>query len=94
MNNTKNPDLIASKIRLANAQAEKYELKNAITKGEYISRKEINREYAKMAGNIKSKLLALPAKLAVSLEGLSAVEIADVLEKSINEVLIEIAEQI
>ena len=93
MNITKSRELELAKIRLTNALADKNELKNAITRREYISRTEINREYAKVAGNIKSKLLALPAKLAPVLNGLSPSEIASVLEENIYEVLNELAEK-
>ena len=93
MNYTKNSELEEAKIRLTNALADKNELKNAILRGEYISRKEVNREYAKVVGNVKSRLLALPVKLAVVLEGLSKAEISAEIEKYIHEVLTEIAEK-
>lgn len=86
-------ELEEARTRLANAQAEKYELRNAQTKKEIIPVKEANARYAKIVMNIKTKLLALPVKLTPKVYGLEPVEIEKVLTESIYEVLKEFADE-
>lgn len=87
-----NSELETARTRLANAQAEKYELKNAVLRGEYVKRSEINMAFAKVAVNIKTKLLALPPSLAVRLSKETPAVIEKILTEKIYEVLNELAE--
>lgn len=85
-------ELEEARTRLANAQAEKYELKNMQLKRETVTIAEVNKSYAKIVENIKQKLLALPTKLALRLENKHAKVCKVVLEEAINDALKEIAE--
>ena len=84
-----NSELEIAKTRLANAQAEKYELKNAVLRGEYVKRSDINRAYAEIITNVKNKLLALPAMLAPKLIGDNERVIASKIEMHIRQILEE-----
>ena len=92
MNFTKNSELEQAKIRLTNALAEKNELKNAILKGEYVKISDVEREYAKVAGRIRQKLLGMSVKTAPKLEGKTAAEAAEIIEENVCEILKELAE--
>lgn len=89
----KNTDLEEARTRLANAQAEKYELRNAQTKKEIIPVKEVNARYAKIVMNIKTKLLALPVKLTPKVYRQEPAETERILTESIYEVLKEFADE-
>ena len=55
---------MAERARLARAQAENMERKNAVQDGEYLHRDEARTAMIATAMRIRSKLLALPSKLA------------------------------
>lgn len=86
-------ELTRTKIRVNIANAEKNELKNAVTKGELIPRDVVNTKWAEDVSNVKAKLLALPSKLAPRLAGLSAREVNEILTEGIYEALNELAEE-
>lgn len=83
MNKTTDTDLIREKTRLTKALADARELKNKILKGEYVKVKDAQKAYDKIAGNIRTKLLALPESLAPQLQGLSQTGIESLLRDKI-----------
>ena len=87
-------ELESARTRLANAQAEKYELKNAILRQEYVKKSDVEKSFAKVVMNIKTKLLALPSALAVQLAEKAPGEIEIILCEKIYEVLREFSEGI
>ena len=94
MNQTTNEDLIAAKTRLTNAQADMKELQLSILHGEYVKREEVSHQWNDQAGRVRTKLLALPVRLAGILarkEYLPS-EIESLSQGAVNEVLQELAE--
>ncbi len=57
-------DLTAERARLAHAQAAKAERENAVAEGEFLPRDEIHIAVTGSFARVRSKLLALPPKLA------------------------------
>lgn len=60
-----------------------------------ISREEVQKQCAENVGRVKSRILALPSRLAgmLSHKDMSASEIEAMLKRIVNEVLIEIARE-
>lgn len=84
--------LNAAKTRLTRAQAEKAELELAEEKDELHRATAVMSVWAENVINAKTKLLAIPSKMAPQLVGLSAAEVEAALKKEISEVLHELAE--
>lgn len=84
--------LNAAKTRLTKAQAEKAELELAEEKEELHRATAVMSVWAENITNAKTKLLAVPSKMAPQLVGLSTAEIETALRKEISEVLHELAE--
>ncbi len=91
-NNTTNSELIAAKTRDTTAAAKLKEMKLAILKKEYVKVEDVNRRWTEQAARIKSKLLALPARLTPQMAAMSdRKEINSVLADAVNEALNELA---
>lgn len=90
-NNTTNEDLIAAKVRDTTAAAKLKEMKLAILKKEYVKLEEVNKRWTDQAGRIKTKLLALPARLTPQLFEKSKLDINIIISGIVNEVLNELA---
>lgn len=77
--------------RLTRAKADVAEIEAALLKGQSHEAGAVAKVWADMIGNARSKLLALPTKLAAQLEGMSIAERQDILRESINAALTELA---
>jgi phage terminase Nu1 subunit (DNA packaging protein) len=84
--------LEAARTRLATAQAERVELELAEQRGEVHRASAVMRVWADNVINTKTRLLALPSKLAPELQGKTLQEIQARLKEEINEALNELAE--
>lgn len=68
--------LTGERARLARAQAEGAELKNAERRGELVSADETVRAWATVLGDLRAELLALPSRLGAQMPHLTAADIA------------------
>ena len=95
MNQTTNADLIAAKVRDVNAAADLKELKLAILHGEYVKASDVEKHNADAVNRVKTKLLALPSKLAPQLSGqvLDKQAVNKILTEAVNEALNELANE-
>ena len=93
MNKTTDQDLIAAKTRDVNAAADLKELKLRILRGEYIRASDVEKKQADEISRVRTKLLAVPSKLARRLSGqaFTAQEVNDVLTEAMNEALNELS---
>ena len=93
MNVTQDPDLIAAKTRLTSIKADQAEIKLKVMQGEYVSVKEVEARQADEVSRVRTKLLAIPAKLARRLSGqvLSVQEVDAILTEAVNEALNELS---
>ena len=83
--------LTAAKIRQANADAELKEIAIAEHKGELVPVPVVMKIYADNISNIRSKLLAIPVKIAPELVGKDLVSMQAKLKHEIYEILKELA---
>jgi phage terminase Nu1 subunit (DNA packaging protein) len=82
--------LSAQRARLAMAQAEAAELKNAVSRGDFIPLREVEMALAGLFGAIRENVLGLPGKLADALAPLTAkdrVEVHQILRRECRELL-------
>lgn len=86
-------ELRAAKIRKENALADKHEIAVEVSRGLLVEAEAVEREWIRIATVIRTKLESLPASVAASLEGRSAVEIEHVLDDRIREVLTELSQR-
>ncbi len=91
-NNTQDPRLIAAKTRDTTAAAKLKEMKLAILTKEYVKLEDVNKRWIDQAGRIKTKLLALPARLTPQLFGKSKLDINIIISGIVNEILNELAD--
>ncbi len=75
-------DLTAERARLARAQAEKCERENAVAEGEFLPRGEIHTAMTATFMRVRSKLLAMPSKLAPYLVGIETPDTAQAIVKT------------
>ena len=83
--------LVQQKIRKLALEAEEKELKLKKLRGELIEVEKVSDLWAKIALNIRNKLLALPTRVAPLVSMREAVEIKRILEEIILEVLEELS---
>lgn len=69
-------NLTAERARLARAQAEGAELKNAVSRRELVAAAEVGREWGIILGDLRAELLALPSRLGAQMPHLTAHDIA------------------
>ncbi|MBQ7154824.1 MAG: hypothetical protein IJR85_04645 [Synergistaceae bacterium] len=93
MNVTQNADLIEAKTRLTNIKADQAALKLKIMQGEFVSIAEVNKQQAEAISRVRTKMLAIPAKLSRKLSGqeFSPQEVNVILTEAVNEALNELA---
>ncbi len=85
-------DLTAERARLAHAQAEKAERENAVAEGDFLPRGEVHTAMTATFMRVRSKLLAMPSKLAPYLVGIETPATAQgILQKEIYRALDELA---
>ena len=83
-------DLWAAKIRYAEANAEKIELQNGITRREYLPAGEVQAEWGNVIVSTRAKLLAVPARVRDRLTHLTATEV-ELIASEIRSALKELA---
>lgn len=85
-------DGFAEKARADKERADQLALANALTRGDLARVSVIERELAGFMADLRANLLALPAKVAPSLEGLNIAERNQRIADSIHECLGELAD--
>jgi phage terminase Nu1 subunit (DNA packaging protein) len=87
--------LYEEKTRLTKAQADKVELENAVTEGELMLAAEVGKTWGNVITACKSRLLAIPIKLAHEVSVLDdPIQIQEIIESEIYEALIELSNNI
>ena len=85
-------DLVAERARLAAAQSEKVERENAVAAGEFLPRGEVHIAVVSAFALVRSKILALPSRLApVMAPAMTPAEAQSILKDACNESLDELA---
>ncbi len=85
-------DLVAERARLTKAQAAKAERENAVAEGEFLPRCEVHTAMTATLMRVRSKLLAMPSKLAPYLVGIETPATAqEILKVEIYRALDELA---
>ncbi len=85
-------DLVEERAKLARAQRQSQELKNAVARGEYILADDVAEIWGSMVTRSRARLLALPSKLAPALVGHDDPRrIEGILEGEVHEALDELA---
>lgn len=69
------PNLTAERARLAKVQADSYELKNALTRGELVEVAEAEREWSDTLRTVRSCMLAVPSRVRQRLGHLTIADI-------------------
>ena len=82
-------DLASERARLAREQTQAAALKNAATRGEYISIEEVGRQLEEEYGVIRQRLLTIPS-IAESLVGLDRAAIEAALRSAVTDALNEL----
>lgn len=85
------PETIAAKRRLDKARAELAEAKAAREAGTMVVADEVERTWSDITRRIRSRLLAIPSRLAQTFGHLSRMEIG-ALEREIRDALVELAD--
>ncbi|MDI6026090.1 hypothetical protein QBK99_07810 [Corticibacterium sp. UT-5YL-CI-8] len=65
--NSNDPELRAQKLRIAQEQADQLELKNQEKRGELVSAKDVESEWADVLRTVRAGLLAVPARVGARL---------------------------
>ena len=91
MNQILNEEYVQAKTRLATLQADKIAFALAVKRKEYVSVEEVAARSADEITRVKTKLLALPSRLAPQLVHQEAGEIFAALTAGIKEALSELA---
>lgn len=72
------PDLLAETKALKRAQREKLELQNAQARGELLSAKAVEAEWAAILRDVRAGMLAIPSRLQQQLPHLSAHDVSEI----------------
>jgi phage terminase Nu1 subunit (DNA packaging protein) len=76
--------ILAERLRLLKAQAEKAEMENAIQRGEYLNAQVVGNAWGKMATNTRTRLLLIPSKVSPLLINRSELgQIAEIVRREI-----------
>lgn len=70
-------DLKEEKLRLATAQADSIELKNAVSRGEMVKASDVEREWVGILRDVRSTLLAVPSRVGAKLPHLTPHDVAE-----------------
>ena len=95
MNTTKDSGLIEAKTRLTNIKADTAALKLELLRHESVGLSEVNKQWGEQAGRVRTKLLALPVRIAGLLGGkeYAPQEIESLVSGIVNEALSELASE-
>ncbi|MGF6859660.1 phage terminase Nu1 subunit (DNA packaging protein) [Rhodobacteraceae bacterium MBR-64] len=83
--------LTGERARLASAQADAQELKNATLRGEMVKADDVAREWADVLRALRSRLLAVPSRVRQSLGHLAPADV-DVIDREIRNTLQQIGQ--
>lgn len=83
--------LTGERARLARAQADAQELKNATLRGELVSASEVERAWADILRGLRSQLLAMPSRLRADLGHLTAADVAAI-DRQMRDLLTELGD--
>jgi phage terminase Nu1 subunit (DNA packaging protein) len=87
-------DLPAERARLAKAQADAQEMKNAVTRAELVPASQVVRAVSAVIGACRARLLGIPARAAPQVVGLeSRAEVRDVLAAMVREACQELSQR-
>lgn len=90
-NNNNNLELGAERARLAREQADAKEMENAVERGELVYIEHIVKQFESQLGKCKTKLLAVPTKVAAEAHAAASVkEVQEIIEGSVLEALSEL----
>lgn len=81
-------NLTAERARLAREQADSYELKNAVTRGELVDVAEAERAWSDTLRTIRSCMLAVPSRVRQRLGHLTIADI-EVIDREVRDALME-----
>lgn len=84
-------NLASERARLARAQRERIEDERSRVAGEYVARRVVLATWAHMVGSFRTRMLAIPNKLAPLVANTAAGECADLLEREVHEALAEVS---
>lgn len=84
-------DLVAEKAQHEHIKRQITDIKLQLIKGQVHKSEDVERVMSSMFARFKSKMTALPAKLAKKLEGKSRTQIQSILKKEIDSALTELA---
>lgn len=85
-----NQTLLAEKVRLSRAQADKLEIANAAARRELLPAAAVEAEWANVLRDVRAALLALPSRIGSRLPALTPHDIG-VIEREVRDVLTEMA---
>jgi phage terminase Nu1 subunit (DNA packaging protein) len=84
--------ILAERLRLLKTQTEKGERDNAVERGEYLNAADVQSVWTRRILNCRSRLLAMPTKLAVTLVNQSeAAIIAELIKREVYQALTDLA---
>lgn len=84
--------LTAARTRLATAQAELAEMQSAEEQGKLLQSDDVAKAWTAQVGNARTRLLAIPTKVAPELVGQDLPTITDKLKAAVYEALMELAD--
>lgn len=87
----RNEELTAERIRKERAAAEKIELQNAAARGELLPSAEVLATWSGILRDVRGGLLALPARCAAELPGLTKAEVAKI-DRLVRDALEDLAD--
>ena len=90
-NNNNNLELGAERARLAKEQADAKEMENAVERGDLVYIEHIVKQFESQLGKCKTKLLAVPTKVAAEAHAAASVkEAQEIIESAVLEALSEL----
>lgn len=90
-NNNNNLELGAERARLAKEQADAKEMENAVERGDLVYIEHIVKQFESQLGKCKTKLLAVPTKVAAEAHAAASVkEVQEIMESAVLEALSEL----
>lgn len=87
-----NAELTKARTRLANEQADKLALKNAVLRGELVSVEGVKKIWGENVSRVRRKLLDIPSRVP-GLKGLSDAEAVKVIRELVEQSLEELADE-
>lgn len=81
----------AEKARLDKERADEVAMKNDVTRGKLLRRAEVEAAWIAAMGNMRARLLAIPAKVAALVAGGTRAEASAVIQEAVHEALAELS---